>query len=284
MKKQICVLLAVLMMITLAACGEKGSAKEETPSVPKEEPARIEFGKSAIYTQEELEKAVDKINVEFASWKGCVLHSLRYAGDEANREENLNWLNSLREGAGFTQVAEFLMDFHSPKEGQNAWELDTEYTDYQWWLARNGTGDWEVVSWGYGGGVIDESVEDMQNPVMNFIGYYGPGRPTIFVECEGTDGARINVHWSSSAWENSEWTMSGKLDTDTLTVEYEDAVRTDRVYSDSGEISSETVIYENGTGRFIFNQDGSLTWMDDIEHMADGIPMPYNPELRPPES
>ena len=26
---------------------------------------------------------------------------------------------------------------------------DTEYTDYQWWLARTENGDWEIVSWGY---------------------------------------------------------------------------------------------------------------------------------------
>ena len=64
-----------------------------------------------------------------------------------NSEENLAWLNSLVEGGEFTQAAEFLMDFHSPVEdGPYAWEPDTEYTDYQWWLARTENGDWEIVS------------------------------------------------------------------------------------------------------------------------------------------
>ena len=46
-------------------------------------------------------------------------------------------------------MIEFLTDFHSPVEGGGAWEPDTEYTDYQWWLAREADGGWELLSWGY---------------------------------------------------------------------------------------------------------------------------------------
>ena len=34
-------------------------------------------------------------------------------------------------------------------EGGGAWEPDTEYTDYQWWLARTQDGGWQLLSWGY---------------------------------------------------------------------------------------------------------------------------------------
>ena len=30
-----------------------------------------------------------------------------------------------------------------------AWEPDTDYKDYQWWLARADGGERELVSWGY---------------------------------------------------------------------------------------------------------------------------------------
>jgi len=30
-----------------------------------------------------------------------------------------------------------------------AWEADKEYTDWQWWLAREEGGDWELLTWGY---------------------------------------------------------------------------------------------------------------------------------------
>ena len=116
---------------------------------------------SSLYTEEELYEAVLLIKDKFAGFAGdCELHSIRYAGDEANNEENLKWLNSLREarsyippedvGKKYVQVAGFLSDFHSPvEEGPYVWELDTEYRDYQWWLGRLEDGRWEIVSWGY---------------------------------------------------------------------------------------------------------------------------------------
>ena len=66
-----------------------------------------------------------------------------------NTTGNIQWMNSLAEDGSFTQVAEFLSDFHSPVEGGGAWEADMEYTDWQWWLAREEGGDWQLMTWGY---------------------------------------------------------------------------------------------------------------------------------------
>ncbi len=115
------------------------------------EPVKIDCGSSEIYTQEDLQAAVLAIEEAFASFEGCELHSIRYAGDEKCTEENLRWMNELAPEGKYTQVVGFLMDFHSPtEEGPYAWEIDTEYTDYQWWLARSEGGTWDVVTWGYG--------------------------------------------------------------------------------------------------------------------------------------
>jgi D-alanyl-D-alanine carboxypeptidase len=59
-------------------------------------------------------------------------------------------MNELNPEGNYVQVAQFLSDFHSPKEQIGAWEADTEYTDWQWWLARSADGGWEVLTWGYG--------------------------------------------------------------------------------------------------------------------------------------
>ena len=110
----------------------------------------IDLGTSGIYTEEERTDAMLAIKCRFASWEGCELHTIRYAGDEANSEESLAWMNSLEGGGEYVQVCEFLMDLHSPVEGgKSAWNPDTEYTDYQWWLARKADGDWEIVTTGY---------------------------------------------------------------------------------------------------------------------------------------
>ena len=146
-------LLACCVLLAFPSCAEKKPASE--PEVA------IDLGTSSLYTEEELKAAVLMIRDKFASFSGdCKLHSIRYAGDAANNEENLEWLNSLREvrsnippedaGKKYVQVAEFLCDFHSPvEEGPYVWELDMEYKDYQWWIARLKDGPWEIVSWGY---------------------------------------------------------------------------------------------------------------------------------------
>jgi len=46
-------------------------------------------------------------------------------------------------------VIEFLSDYHSPVDAVGAWEPDTEYTDWQWWLARTEGGEWELMTSGY---------------------------------------------------------------------------------------------------------------------------------------
>ena len=112
------------------------------------DPVEVELGSSEIYSPEDLDKAAEAVRTGFADFEGCMLHRIRYAGDESCTEENLKWLNELNPDGKYTQVAEFLTDFYSPVES-GAWEADTEYTDYQWWLARTDGGDWEVVSRGY---------------------------------------------------------------------------------------------------------------------------------------
>ena len=152
------VMLVNLMILAFSTCGTKNRTAAPAPArTPKKYPAgkvapevAVDLGSSELYTQEERNDAVLLIKDKFATFDGCELHSIRYAGDEAVNEENLTWLNSLAEGAEFTQVAEFLSDFHSPvEEGPYAWEIDMEYKDYQWWLARKKDGAWKLVSWGY---------------------------------------------------------------------------------------------------------------------------------------
>jgi D-alanyl-D-alanine carboxypeptidase len=149
----LCLFLAGSAILTLSACGTKKTVSAQEVA--------IDLGRSSLYTEKERNDAVLLIREKFAGFAGdCELHSVRYAGDEANNEENLEWLNSLREarsnippqdaGKKYVQVAEFLSDFHSPvEEGPYAREIDTDYKDYPWWLARLKDGDWEIVSWGY---------------------------------------------------------------------------------------------------------------------------------------
>ena len=128
---------------------EKDITLEEYLGAVKASDVAIDLGSSEIYSEEELKEAVVQIKCKFASWEGCELHSIRYAGDESCTEENLKWMNELNKDGNYTQVAEFLMNFHSPMEQIGAWDADREYTDYQWWLARSADGGWDIVTFGY---------------------------------------------------------------------------------------------------------------------------------------
>ena len=116
--------------------------------------AAVDYRKSDLYSKAEMDAAMIVLKTEFESWAGCELHSVTYAGDQCNSDENIKWLNELKDGKKhYTQVIQFLTDFHSPVDEEDlkgtAWEPDTEYEDYQWYLAREDGGDWELVSWGY---------------------------------------------------------------------------------------------------------------------------------------
>lgn len=114
---------------------------------------RIDYGASALYSQAELNAAIDQIATSFLAEEFCEIHAIRYAGDENNMEENLAWLNGheIAVGKNYTQCALFLVDFHSPAADgyQGALDPDTEYQDYGFWFAREESGAWELVDVGY---------------------------------------------------------------------------------------------------------------------------------------
>ena len=114
---------------------------------------QIDYGKSDLYTQEDMDEAIGLIMKEISSWKGCELHSIAYSSDGENSEENVAWMNDLKEEGdtekNFTECIMFKSSFRSPKKGGGAWIANREYTDWQWWLARTDGGEWKMMTWGY---------------------------------------------------------------------------------------------------------------------------------------
>ena len=144
MKKRIVVCLLFAALFLLPGCGAKQENKVE-----------IDYGNSERYSKEGMDVAIALIMKEFNTWKGCEMHSIRYASDEQCNAENLSWLNEIEAARDakerFSQVISFVSDFHSPKKNteMTAWNEDFEYTDWQWWLARPDGGNWKLMDWGY---------------------------------------------------------------------------------------------------------------------------------------
>lgn len=142
MKKLVSILLIVFFVSGLVGC-----RKEEAPELV------IEYGESSLYTQEDMNEAIRLIIKEFYTWDDCELHSISYVSDSKCNPENVAWMNELEAANDaketFTQCIMFESDFRSPKNGGGAWNADTEYTDWEWWLARSEGGEWKLMTWGY---------------------------------------------------------------------------------------------------------------------------------------
>ena len=49
----------------------------------------------------------------------------------------------------FTQCMMLVSDFHTSENAPVQWNADTDYEDFQWWLAHTDNGEWKLISWGY---------------------------------------------------------------------------------------------------------------------------------------
>lgn len=142
MKKMIAAVLCFLLILSVVGCGSSATKN-----------VKIDYGTSAIYTEEDMNDAIDKIKETFKSMEGCELRSLSYSSDDVcTDEENIVWMNDLERANDneqvFTQCIMFDSSFRSPKKGGGAWEPNEEYT-WSWWLARSEGGEWKLMTWGY---------------------------------------------------------------------------------------------------------------------------------------
>ena len=146
MKKVAAVLFALFCLYCLSGCGNHSAAE-----------VKIDYGKSALYSREEMDEAIRIIKQQFSTdaWKDCELHRIAYGGDAECNEEILSWMNELEAANDakehFTQCIMFTSAFHSPKRyNGGGLNTDEEYTGWQWWLARTDGGRWKIMTCGYG--------------------------------------------------------------------------------------------------------------------------------------
>ena len=116
-----------------------------------------------------------------------------------------------------------------------------------------------------------QTCNDGQNPVMNFIGTYSNGRAMMHVSERGKDQAVVTISWSSSAFETTNWNMSGTVTQvgDTLVMNYQDCYCETFLCSEDGTASLSVIDYTNGTGCITFSGYQAV-WEDYEQGVADG--------------
>lgn len=108
---------------------------------------RVDYGESELYSDRDVDRAVRTVMETFDTWRGCRMYSLEYAGDGRCLSE-VEYCNSLADGADFDQCMVLESVFRSPVRGGGAWEANRIYT-WSFILAREGNGPWVLLTWGY---------------------------------------------------------------------------------------------------------------------------------------
>ncbi len=97
------------------------------------------------------------------------------------------------------------------------------------------------------------------------------GRGSIEIRKGDAEGSyTVNIHWGSSAFETSFWTMTAFAADSGSELQYEDCKLVDIVFS-SDDQSTETTKYENGKGSFSLLSTYELVWNDETGHAADDV-------------
>ena len=114
----------------------------------------VDYGTSELFTEADMDAALDAILEQFCMWKGCVMKRIAFTDDKTCTDD-LKYVNGLRaeDTKEFDQAIVFMSDFHSPV-GEDAedsvWDEDTDYNDFSWHLGRTGAdGIWRLLTWGY---------------------------------------------------------------------------------------------------------------------------------------
>ena len=122
------------------------------------------------------------------------------------------------------------------------------------------------------------TASDGQNPMMNFIGTYTNGRAMMTANCISQTEACIDISWSSSAFETTIWKMSGTVSSsgEGVTVTYNNCTKQHFKYTEDGQLISDDIEYENGTGSVDFlAADNNAYWYDAVEGAGAGTSFWY---------
>ena len=122
----------------------------------------------------------------------------------------------------------------------------------------------------------EEGIQYAEVQDTSVCGVYYCDRAMLDIGTNDGTGFFISIRWGSSATESAEWDMLGKFDVDH--VMHYTACRSQHVtYDENGNAVETEVLYEDGTGTFVFT-DAGIEWHDDKENAGAGMLFTPAPE------
>lgn len=134
MKKIVCMMLCILLVFSLNACG--GNVNE----------VKTHSEESEMYSQDDINVAIETIKKEFErDWKGCTLTEIYYAGDDSSKKYQ-DWADRNDADEVIVLLSSFDVDSSG---GDGSLNPDSTYSDWMWILVRTDGGQWQHVDHGY---------------------------------------------------------------------------------------------------------------------------------------
>ena len=135
MKKLILLVLSLILMLSLTACGKISKELKILPSEPSE-----------LYTEEEISDAIDAVQSYFKkNFSGCTLTEIGYAGDKKSRAD-ADFAERINGDEVIVLTSSFEVDSSG---GDGSLNPNSTYNRWQWIMARKNGGRWKHVDHGY---------------------------------------------------------------------------------------------------------------------------------------
>ncbi len=146
MRTPVTVGIILSLLLTISGCGNESiSGSEKVGNADEVE--IVEWGHSALYTDDDIKDAVDTVIPYFeAEFEGCTLTQISYPGDDLSDVFN-EWAERYKSDEAIVLLSSFETESAG---GDGSMDPNATYRGWQWILVRNSGGAWEVKTYGYG--------------------------------------------------------------------------------------------------------------------------------------
>lgn len=140
MKRRIAILSTVAVVVFFLIMWVMTGGRGNTSSCERH------IGKSAIYSEHEIDQAMDLVENMFVSeFKGCYLISLTYE-EELSMLYCDDWASQYAADEALILTSVFDV---GPTGGDGSLNPNSTYSNWQWILTRNEGEPWTLQTWGY---------------------------------------------------------------------------------------------------------------------------------------
>ena len=311
MKKLTAIALVSAMMLSVAGCGGKAEstssdpaaaqeqdteAAGETANEPEENPilkyegAYCDDGGKGIYMLFEATDEIDGVNISIGYPEETAYTYWEFTGKI--KDNVITYENGYKFAQDWgTTDQEEVTEKEIYNDGSGTIEISEDATvtwkDNKEDIAKGMVFVWDEEM----NSVIAEQMQgteinyyENQNPSLNWAGPYvdmNKKERTMVIYSgseEGTDCLAV-ITDTPSPDKMTEWTLTGNFDLETRIISYTGGEKVEYVLDADGNKTSESKVYEDGTGKLLIDEEAqTMLWIDDKEDAGSGSVFTFNYE------